>query len=77
MEGMILVHRHRLADDFLDIRQIRAFLVVAERDRHAGSAGPGGAADAVNIAFRLVRQVEIDERLLRERRPQRPPLTTY
>ena len=35
--------------------------MVAERDRRAGGAGAGGAADSVDIAFRLVGHVVIDD----------------
>ena len=49
-----------MADDFLNARQIGAFLWVAERDRHSRGPSSRGAADAVNVAFRLVRKIEVD-----------------
>jgi len=45
----------------LDIAQIAAFLLAAQRDRCAGRTGARGSADAVNIVFGHVRQLEIDD----------------
>ena len=47
-------------DQPLDVAQERRFLVIAERDRYALGAGARGAADAVDVAFRNVRQIVID-----------------
>src|ERR1700722_20755261 len=47
------------ADQFLDVAQISDLLAGDERDRHAVSAGPRGAADAVDIGLRYVGQIEI------------------
>ena len=49
--------RNRHADQPLDVAQIRRLLVIAERDRHAVAAGARGAADAVDVRLRNVRQV--------------------
>src|SRR5665647_1620507 len=50
----------RHPDQPFDIAQEGAFLVIAERDRHAIGAGARGAADAVDVAFRDVRQIVIE-----------------
>ena len=34
---------------------------IAQRDRHARSAGARGSSDAVHVALRLVRHIEIDD----------------
>src|SRR3954454_2859526 len=52
--------RDRDTDQLLDIAQERPLLGVAERDRDAGGAGASGAADAMHVAFRNVRQVVVD-----------------
>src|SRR5262245_404941 len=50
------------ADQPLDVAQIPHLLGARDqRDRHALGAGPRGAADAVDIGFRHVGQVEIDD----------------
>ena len=59
--GMVNVHRNALADGFLNVTQIGALVVVAERDGDAGGAGPGRAADTVHVTFRFVGQVEVDD----------------
>src|SRR4051812_38413721 len=54
--------RHHLdlhMDQPLDIAQITALGSITEADGDAFGAGARGAADAVNIAFRLVGQLEI------------------
>ena len=53
--------RHLLAGQPFDIAQERALVTVTERDRHAVGTGARGAADPVDIAFRDIRQVEIDD----------------
>ena len=50
----------RHPDQPLDVAQEGAFLVIAERDRHAVGAGARGAADAVDVAFRDVRQIVVE-----------------
>ena len=50
-----------MLDQLLDVAQERHFLVVAERDRDALRAGARGAADAVHVALRNVRQVVVDD----------------
>ena len=54
-------HRDRHPDKLLDIAQERDFLPVAQRDGDAVGAGARGAADAVHIGFRHVRQVEVHD----------------
>ena len=61
VERMVGVDRDRLADGLLDVAQERALFRIAERDGDAVIAGARGAADAVDVALRLVRQVEIDD----------------
>ena len=51
----------RHPDQLLDIAQERQLVVRAQRDRDAIGAGARGAADAVHVAFRHVRQVEVDD----------------
>src|SRR6185437_10808479 len=60
-EGMVGDDRDALLDKLLDVAQEGALLAIAERDGDAVGAGSRGAADAVDIAFRHVRQVEIDD----------------
>ena len=48
-------------DQAFDAAQIVAFRRVAERQGHALGAGARGAADAVDVTFGLVRQLEIDD----------------
>src|SRR6202040_1616529 len=57
--GAAVFPRQRDADQFLDVAQIRDLLTGAERDRHAVSAGPRGAADAVDVGLGNVGQIEI------------------
>src|ERR1041385_5577490 len=53
--------RDRHADQLFDVAEIGQLVVGAERDRDAVGAGPRGAADAVHVALRDVRQVEVDD----------------
>src|SRR3984957_11021866 len=48
-----------VADQPFDVAQIATLRRIAERERDARTAGARGAADAVDIAFRLVGQLEI------------------
>src|ERR1044071_9688781 len=59
--GAAVFRRDRHADQPLDIAEIRSLFVIAERDGDALGAGPRGAADAVDVALRHVRQVVIDD----------------
>src|SRR6185437_992013 len=60
--GARIVHCDQsLLDEFFDVAQERPIRRIAERDRDAACAGTRGAADAVNIAFGHVRQLEIDD----------------
>ena len=60
LAGALVGRGDRNADQPLDIAQERRFLVIAERDRHAVGAGARGAADAVHVRSRDVRQIVID-----------------
>src|SRR3546814_18443641 len=53
-------HRDRLLGEPLDVPQVAALAAVAERDRHPAGAGTRGAADAVPVALRLLRQLAVD-----------------
>ena len=54
-------NRNLLPRRALDVAQIAALLVAAEGERDAVGAGARGAADAVDILLRNIRQVEIDD----------------
>ena len=58
---MIFDHRDALANGPLDIMQIAAFAVVAERDGDAAGPGPCGAPYAVDVAFGIVGHLEVDD----------------
>src|SRR6185369_499953 len=58
--GAPVGRRDRHPDQPFDIAEEGAFLVIAERDRHALGAGARGAADAVDVALRDVRKVVIE-----------------
>ena len=47
--------------ELLDVAQVGSFLVAAERDRNAGRTGTRRSADAVDIVFGHIRQLEIDD----------------
>src|SRR5260221_10706902 len=53
--------RNGHADQLLDIAKVRRLLGVAERDRDTCRPGSRGAADAMHISFRHIRQIEIDD----------------
>src|SRR5579871_3082610 len=50
-----------LFDELLDGGQIRGFFWADQGDRVAGNARPARAADAVDVVFRHVRQLEVDD----------------
>ncbi len=56
---MILHHGDGLADELFDVPQQRLLAVVAEGDGDAVLAGAAGAADAMDIGFRNLRQVVV------------------
>src|SRR5262249_18655655 len=60
-ERMVGDDRDALLDQPLDVAQIGALLAGAEGDGNAARPGTRGAADAVDIALGLVRQLEIDD----------------
>jgi len=51
----------RQSGQLFDAAQVTAFLVAAQRDRYAGRTGARGSANAVNIIFANVRQLEVDD----------------
>ncbi len=51
----------RETGQLFDVAQVTAFLVAAQRDRYARRTGARRSADAVNIVFGNVRQLEIDD----------------
>ena len=53
--------RNADAGQLFDIREVRALRPVAERDRRTLLTGAAGAADAVHIGLRDVRQIEVDD----------------
>src|SRR5579883_424494 len=53
--------RDRDTNELLDVAQERRLVRIAERDRHAGSAGAGRAADTMNIGFRHIRQIVVED----------------
>ena len=55
LAGAPICRRNRDADQPLDIAEIGALLVIAERDRNALGAGARSAADAVNVALGNIR----------------------
>ncbi len=64
LQGLVLAaveRRDALARRAFDVLQVLAFIVGAQRDRDAGLAGARGTADAVDIGFRNVGQLVIDD----------------
>src|SRR5262249_43062282 len=61
MEGMSDINLDLLADRLLDIPQKPTLVCGAERDGDTIIAGPRRATNAMNVAFGLVRQIEIDD----------------
>ena len=51
----------RQSGQLFDVAQITSFLVAAQRDRYAGRTGARRSADAVNIVFGNIRQLEVDD----------------
>src|SRR6266478_1371368 len=51
----------RAAGQLLDVAQIGSFLVAAQRDCGTSRTGARGSADTVNIVFRDVWQLEVDD----------------
>jgi hypothetical protein len=51
----------RKPGQLFDVAQVTAFLIAAQRDRDAGRTGARRSADAVNIVFGDIRQLEIDD----------------
>src|SRR3984893_9623280 len=52
---------NRRGEQFLDVAEIRPLLMIAERDGDALGARPRGAADAVDVAVRDVREIKVDD----------------
>src|SRR5690606_19639454 len=55
------VHGDLHPDGFFDVAQIRGFFCFAKGDGGAVASGASGAADAVDVAFGLVRQIEVED----------------
>src|SRR5262249_22608248 len=53
--------RNGHADELLDVAKVGRLFGVAQRDRDARRSRPRGAADAMHIGFRHVRQIEIHD----------------
>lgn len=53
--------RNGLPGEFLDVPQIRPFIARTERNRNTAGARTSRAADAVDVAFGLVRKVEVHD----------------
>ena len=50
-----------VSGQLLDVAQVRPFLIAAERNRRTGRTGARRSADAMDIVFRDVRQLEVDD----------------
>ena len=59
--GRDLQHGKALVGQALDALELAAFAAVAERQRDARGAGPRGAADAMDVALGLGRQLVVDD----------------
>src|SRR4029079_968193 len=59
--GAAVLGRDRHADQLFDVAQICRLLMVAKRDGDAIGASARGAADAMDVGFRDVRQVVVDD----------------
>src|SRR5690606_12523704 len=57
---LVARNRQRPADETLHIAQLAALGAVTQRDGNAGGAITSGAAHAVHIVLRIVRQIVID-----------------
>ena len=51
----------RESGQLFDVAQVTAFLLAAQRDRYAARTGARRSADAVNIVFGNIRQLEVDD----------------
>ena len=58
---MLLDDGNDLPDEPLDIYEVGSFVFLAEGDRRAGSAGAGGATDAMDIGLGDVGSIEVDD----------------
>jgi hypothetical protein len=58
---MVRHNREGAPGQTLDVPEIAALLGAAEGERDAGRPGPGGPPDAMDIALRHVRDLEIDD----------------
>src|SRR5687768_13218771 len=57
---MIIYHRHTQANQALDVAQVSPFFAVAEGIGNTGGSGTGGTSNAMHVAFRLVREIIVD-----------------
>ena len=58
--GMIVNHRYRPGNQFLDVTQVFAFFLVTERKSGTTGAGPAGPAYTVNVCLGHIRQFIVD-----------------
>jgi hypothetical protein len=56
-----ILGRDRLARQALNVAQQPDLVAAAERNRRTGGTGARGASDAVDIALRHVRQLEVND----------------
>ena len=54
-------HGYLAADQAFDGAQIGSLVLTYKGDRHTIRAGTGRASDTVNITFRNIRQIEVDD----------------
>ena len=55
----VIAFSNGLADEAFDRAQIGAFILIAETDGDAGSARAAGAADAMNVGFWFMWDIEV------------------
>ena len=51
----------RRADEPLDRTNLSALVVVHKRDRLSGFAGSSGSSDAMDVVFRVIREIEVHD----------------
>jgi hypothetical protein len=61
LEAFDHVHRNQLLGEAFDALDVHAFSMIHQRDRQAVTAGTTGTADAVDVVFRELRQVVVEQ----------------